>query len=63
MYESGSCALVWSVTMSISTPRRSNSGNTVAALPTTPTLSARFSCLAVTTRSIASSRLSAISSR
>src|SRR5919112_883547 len=36
-YESGSCADVWSVTTSISTPRRSSSGNTVAALPTTPT--------------------------
>jgi len=43
---SGSWAEVWSVTMSISTPRRSSSGNTSAAFPSTPMESARPSRLA-----------------
>ena len=35
-YDSGSCAEVWSVTMSIGAPRRSSSGTTSAALPSSP---------------------------
>ena len=42
---SGSCAEVWSVTMSASKPRRRSSGTTSAALPRTPTLSAPASPL------------------
>ena len=62
-YDSGSCALVWSVTTSIGTPRRSSSGKTSAALPTTPTDQARRSALAFRAISTAASRLSATSSR
>jgi hypothetical protein len=44
------------VTMSMSTPRRSSSGKTSAALPTTPTDQARRSRLAASAISMASSR-------
>ncbi len=40
-YISGSCAEVWSVTMSISAPRASRSGSASAALATTPMDSGR----------------------
>ena len=40
-YDSGSWALVWSVTMSAGKPASSSRGSTSAALPTTPTDSAR----------------------
>ena len=62
-YDSGSCAEVWSVTMSTSTPRRSSSGTTSAEFPTTPTDSARRSFLAVRASSTPSSRDEATTSR
>jgi len=55
-YASGSWALVWSVTMSIGTPRRNSSGKTSAALPTMPTDRAAPASFAATARAMASSR-------
>ena len=49
--------------MSIATPRARSSGNTVAALPTRPTLSGVRASFAASTRATASSRSSVISSR
>src|SRR3990172_1803104 len=50
-----SCALVWSVTTSGVMPRRTSSGTTSAALPTSPTESARLSRRAALTHASASS--------
>jgi len=60
---SGSWALVWSVTMSASKPSRSRIGRISAALPSSPTLSARRSAFAARQRAIASARSVASSSR
>ncbi len=60
---SGSCAEVWSVTTSGRNPAASSSGSTSAALPSTPTETARRSRAALSTRSTASARSSARSSR
>ena len=47
-YDSGSCAEVWSVTMSIGASRSSNSGKTSAALPSRPIDSGRLASRAST---------------
>ncbi|CAB4651152.1 unannotated protein [freshwater metagenome] len=62
-YESGSCALVWSVTMSAAKPICNSFGNISAALPTTPTESLRFSAFAFSHLATASSSESATSSK
>jgi hypothetical protein len=51
---SGSCALVWSVTMSMAAPRASSSGNTSPALPSSPIDSGRFASRAASASSSAS---------
>ena len=62
-YESGSCAEVWSVTISIATPIESSNGKSSAVFPTNPTESGVPEFLAFNTRSTASVKLSAISSK